>query len=233
MLLAKEYGIEKFIHASTGSVYGALQESPQTEKHPLSPCSYYGVSKLAGERYVDFMDVNSVILRYFHVYGPKQNNIFPTGGVIAIFITQALLNEKITIFGDGSQIRTFTFVDDIVEANLKSTIYPQAEDQVYICSSGYRTELIEIVNKLNEIFDQEIKTQAPELIKILNTPYKFLPPQYSSTGAIDIFGDRIVTFSGLTLKNISDDVTLTVIVNKELADCYRTWFQFIWDNCKK
>lgn len=84
--------------------------------------------------------------------------------------------------------------------------------------------------KYKHIFDAEVKTLAPDLLKTLGKPYKFLPPEFSTTGAIDIFGDRIVTFSGLSLKDISDDVTLIVIVNSELADCYRTWFRFMWDH---
>lgn len=86
--------------------------------------------------------------------------------------------------------------------------------------------------KYRHIFDHEVRTLAPELLKTLGKPYKFLPPQYSTTGAIDIFGDHIVTFSGLKLKHISEDISLTVIINRELADCYRTWFQFMWDQCE-
>ena len=86
--------------------------------------------------------------------------------------------------------------------------------------------------KYFHIFDHEIKSQAPELLASLGKPYRFLPPGYSTTGAIDIFGDHVVTFSGLTLKHISEDVTLTVIVNRELASCYRTWFKFMWDQLK-
>jgi len=85
--------------------------------------------------------------------------------------------------------------------------------------------------KYHHIFDAEVKKLAPDIVQTLGKPYKFLPPEYSTVGAIDIFGDKIVTFSGLTLKNISDDVTLVVIVNQALADCYRTWFKFIWDHC--
>jgi sugar-specific transcriptional regulator TrmB len=85
--------------------------------------------------------------------------------------------------------------------------------------------------KYYHIFDYKVKTLAPELLPILGRPFKFLPPQYSTTGAIDIFGDHIVTFSGLTVKNINENVTLFVIVNKELADCYRTWFKFMWNFC--
>lgn len=87
--------------------------------------------------------------------------------------------------------------------------------------------------KYHHIFDANVKTLAPDLLQNLGKPYRFLPPAYSTTGAIDIFGDHIVTFSGLTLKDITDDVTLVVIVNRELADCYRTWFKFMWDSCPK
>lgn len=85
--------------------------------------------------------------------------------------------------------------------------------------------------KYYHIFDGTVKNQAPELLPLLGKPYKFLPRKYATTGAIDIFGDHVVTFSGLNVKDITDDVTLIVMVNKELADCYRTWFQFIWDHC--
>ncbi len=85
--------------------------------------------------------------------------------------------------------------------------------------------------KYHHLFDSEVKKLAPELLLTLGKPYKFLPSEYSTTGAIDTFGDHIVTFSGLTLKHITEDVMLTVIINRELADCYRTWFGFMWDSC--
>ncbi len=85
--------------------------------------------------------------------------------------------------------------------------------------------------KRHHIFDAEVETNAQDIIKNLGQEYKFLPKEYSTTGAIDIFGDYIVTFSGLSLKHISEDVTIAVIKNSELANCYRTWFKFIWDHC--
>jgi len=87
--------------------------------------------------------------------------------------------------------------------------------------------------KYHHIFDWEVKKLAPEILRAVGKPYKFLPPKYSTIGAIDIFGDHVVTFSGLTLKSINEDVILVVIKNKELANCYRTWFKFIWDHCPK
>lgn len=101
--------------------------------------------------------------------------------------------------------------------------------QTYIKKFLKRAEEKKI--KYAHIFDAEVKKFAPDLLKALGKPHRFLPQKYSTTGAIDIFGDHVVTFSGLTLKTITEDVTLNVIVNKELADCYRTWFKFIWDHC--
>lgn len=85
--------------------------------------------------------------------------------------------------------------------------------------------------KFHHIFDAEVKDKAPEILKYLGKDYKFFPTKYSTSGGIAIFGDHIVTFSGLKIKDISAEDTITVIINKELADCYRTWFQFFWDKC--
>lgn len=104
MELSRDFDVKKVVHASTGSVYGEAQVLPQTEEHPLNPVSYYGVSKLAGERYAKtfehLYDLDTTILRYFHVYGPRQES-GEFGGVIAIFARQLLNGDRPTIFGDG------------------------------------------------------------------------------------------------------------------------------------
>ncbi|MCB0356118.1 MAG: SDR family NAD(P)-dependent oxidoreductase, partial [Bdellovibrionales bacterium] len=102
--LSMKHSVKKFIHASTGSVYGEPYIFPTTESHPYNPVSYYGVSKLAGERYVNTFNhlygLNTTILRYFHVYGPRQeSNEF--GGVVSIFLRNILEKKDLTIFGDG------------------------------------------------------------------------------------------------------------------------------------
>src|SRR5690606_3076792 len=104
---AKKHNVERFIHASTGSVYGEPVIFPTTEEHPLRPVSYYGVSKLAGERYVDtfhrLYGMKTTILRYFHVYGSRQeSNEF--GGVVSIFIRNILENQPMFVNGDGEQM---------------------------------------------------------------------------------------------------------------------------------
>jgi len=155
--LAVKYKIKKFIHASTGSVYGEPQYFPTDENHPLIPTSYYGVSKLAGERYVEVFgriyNLNYSILRYFHVYGSRQVSS-DYGGVIAIFIKKCFYDEPITIYGNGEQIRSFTYVKDIVNANFLCVNNINTDKQIYNVSSGIQISINElsnlIKNKMNK-----------------------------------------------------------------------------------
>jgi len=79
------------------------------------------------------------------------------------------------------------------------------------------------------IFDIEVKDQVPEVLKEVGEPYKFFPPKYSTKACIDIFGDHVVTFTGLGPGQIDEDIRLYVLIDDELADSYRTWFQYMWD----
>lgn len=137
---AKKLGIRKFVHASSGSVYG---ESNQilNEKHPRNPASFYGISKTAGESYCrlfsDFYEMNCSVLRYFNVIGPRQS----LAGVVPIFATQALVGKPLTIYGDGTQDRSFTSVHDVVRANLLAS---EQESGVYNVASGVRVTIQEL-----------------------------------------------------------------------------------------
>jgi UDP-glucose 4-epimerase len=140
--LSVQHKIIKFVHASTGSVYGEARYHPQDEEHPLAPTSYYGVSKLAGERYVHVFDrihgLDTTILRYFHVYGPRQESS-DVGGVVSIFVRRLLSHQPITIFGDGTQQRSFTYVKDVVKANLLAAMSGvRSRGQVFNCASGIK-----------------------------------------------------------------------------------------------
>lgn len=148
--LAKEHNIKKFVHVSTGSVYGIAQKFPTNEDHPLNPTSYYGVSKLAGEKYVrafsHLYGINTSILRYYHVYGSKQD-ASQFGGVIGIFCQKALKNQDLTIFGDGTQIRSFTSVKDVI--NINKLIATKGESgEAYNCASGLKISINEIANSI-------------------------------------------------------------------------------------
>lgn len=152
--IATERDVRKVVIASTGSVYGEAIEFPQTESHPLVPVSLYGINKLAGESiarmYGRQNDLDVTVLRYFHVYGPRQES-GPFGGVIAIFCSHLLGGEAPTIFGDGTQQRSFTYVDDVVRANLLVATDERARGEVYNCASGIKVTVGEMYRMLAEM----------------------------------------------------------------------------------
>ena len=157
--LAREQRVRKFVHASTGSVYGEPSVFPTDEDHPLRPVSYYGVSKLAGERYVDVFHrlygMDTTILRYFHVYGPRQeSNAF--GGVVSIFLRNILEGKPLTIFGHGRQERSFTWVKDLVRANLAAATRPESAGRVYNAASGIQVTIVELAERMKAMLRVEV-----------------------------------------------------------------------------
>lgn len=158
--LSRSFGIKKVVHASTGSVYGEAIYYPQDEKHPVAPTSFYGVSKLAAEKYAvvfsRMYNLDVTILRYFHVYGPRQDSS-EVGGVVSIFIRKALNNEPLIIFGDGTQQRSFTYVKDIVRINMLVATLGTTKGEIYNCASGIRIT----ISQLAEMIKQ--KLGKPEL----------------------------------------------------------------------
>jgi UDP-glucose 4-epimerase len=156
--LSLKHRIKKVVHASTGSVYGEARYFPQNEEHPVNPTSYYGVSKLAGEKYAlafsHLYGLDVSILRYFHVYGPRQD-YSDAGGVVSIFGRKIINGESPVIFGDGSQQRSFTFVKDIVRANFLVAVHPDTKGQAYNCASGIKVTIRELADKVKQYFSVE------------------------------------------------------------------------------
>lgn len=162
---ALKHKVSKFVHASTGSVYGEPKVFPTDETHPYEPVSYYGVSKLAGERYVDVFHklygLDTTILRYFHVYGPRQeSNEF--GGVVSIFLRNITEGESPIVFGDGHQVRSFTWVKDLVQANLKAAINPIASGRAYNVASGIKVSIKELATGMLEILESPLEVKYGE-----------------------------------------------------------------------
>jgi nucleoside-diphosphate-sugar epimerase len=183
--LAIKHGVNKFVHASTGSVYGEPKIFPTDEMHPLNPVSYYGVSKLAGERYVDVFHklygLNTTILRYFHVYGPKQeSNEF--GGVVSIFLRKIIEGKNPIVFGHGNQVRSFTWVKDLVEANLRAAAFPISCGKVYNAASGIRVS----INKLAENMIKNMNVEGR-----LNIDYG--PPLIGDIMEFDVSNEAIMS----------------------------------------
>jgi UDP-glucose 4-epimerase len=155
--LAKDYKVRKFIYASTGSVYGDAQYYPTDEKHPVNPNSFYGVSKLGAEKYArvfhHLYGIDTVILRYFHVYGPRQDNS-DLGGVVPIFARRAINNQPLIIYGDGSQIRSFTYVKDVVNINKLVALTDGISGEAYNCASGVEVTIKELADAVLNYFDK-------------------------------------------------------------------------------
>ncbi|PKL60588.1 MAG: GDP-mannose 4,6-dehydratase [Methanomicrobiales archaeon HGW-Methanomicrobiales-4] len=124
LLAAKEVKVRKVVFASSSSVYGDTPVLPKTESMTPNPLSPYGISKLTGEQYCrvfsDLYGLETVALRYFNVFGPRQDPKSEYSAVIPKFITRILNHESPTIYGDGEQTRDFTYVKDVVQANIRA-----------------------------------------------------------------------------------------------------------------
>jgi UDP-glucose 4-epimerase len=140
--------IKRFIYASSSSVYGTVKYLPFDEEHPTYPVSPYGVSKLMAEHYsrvfFELYGLSTVTLRYFTVYGPRMRPDL----AINIFTRQALKNEPLTIFGTGDKTRDFTYIDDIVDANMLALAKGNG---VYNIGGGHRVSIRELAEKIIEI----------------------------------------------------------------------------------
>ncbi len=148
-----KYNVNKFMFSSTGgAVYGEQEYFPADENHPTSPLSPYGISKLSVEKYLFFYrtqyNLNYTILRYANIYGPRQNP-YGEAGVVAIFSKKLLNGEQPVINGDGKQTRDYTFVKDVVKANLL-TLADEKSD-IYNVGTGKETDVNVLFNKLNGI----------------------------------------------------------------------------------
>ena len=153
LMAARKHNVSRFIHASTGSVYGPAKVFPTDEEHRKDPVSFYGVSKLAAESYVrlfnEFYGLPTTILRYFHVFGTRQDSS-DVGGVVSIFFRHALAGENLSVTGDGSQLRAFTHVSDVARINLAAAMSPVAIGQIYNCASDARITIRELAEAVVE-----------------------------------------------------------------------------------
>jgi UDP-glucose 4-epimerase len=154
-----EHGVGKVVFASTGgAVYGEQREFPATEDHPQYPLSPYGVSKLAGERYLNFYrgqyGLPYVALRYANVYGPRQD---PHGeaGVVAIFCGNMAAGRTSTINGSGEQTRDYVYVEDVVRANVLA-LEGKVPSGAYNVGTGVETSVNELYELLSEIAGKDL-----------------------------------------------------------------------------
>ncbi len=154
----------KLVYASSSSIYGSAETYPTTEKTVPKPKSPYGVTKLAAEHlcslYAENHNLNTISLRYFTVYGPRQRPDMAFNK----FAKAIHSGEKIKVFGDGKQVRDFTYIDDIVQANILAGTKSFRPGSVYNVSGGGQHSVLEIIAKLSEISGTNVRYEIyPEI----------------------------------------------------------------------
>ena len=146
--------VKKVVYAASSSAYGDTEVLPKKVSMKSFPLSPYAVQKLTGEMYCktyfDNFNLRTTSLRYFNVYGPHQDPNSEYSAVIPIFIKRALANKPITIFGDGTTSRDFTFIEDVIQANLRAAISTKSDGHVVNVAYGDRFTLTDLANKIIE-----------------------------------------------------------------------------------
>ena len=158
---AKEFGVKRVVVASSSSIYGNSESLPKVETMPINPMSPYALTKYAQERYCQIFSqiygLETVALRYFNVFGPNQDPTSQYSAVIPKFIRLIMADKEPVIYGDGSQSRDFTFVENNVWANIQACTAPKAAGEVINIACGERYTLIDLVNMINEILGKNIE----------------------------------------------------------------------------
>lgn len=168
LLAARDQKVKRFVFSSSAAVYGNTEVVPTPEETLPMPLSPYGIQKLTGEHYARnfflLYGLETVCLRYFNVYGPRQNPQSEYAAVIPKFITRLLAGEPVTVFGDGEQTRDFCSVQDVVAANLLAaeTTHFAALGNVCNIANGTQTSLNQLLAQLGQLLGQELQVNYTE-----------------------------------------------------------------------
>jgi nucleoside-diphosphate-sugar epimerase len=163
-LAARDEGVRRVVFASSSSIYGNQAELPLRETMAPDPISPYGVAKLAAERYcVSFSRVyhsfETVVLRYFNVFGPRQDPTSQYAAVVPLFITAIAAGDPVTIFDDGEQSRDFTYIDNVVAANLLAASADGASGHIVNVSAGTPTTVNALADTIGRLLDKPVERE--------------------------------------------------------------------------
>jgi len=163
LLAARDARVKRFVFASSSSVYGDSAALPKLETMPENPLSPYALTKLAGEKYSTVFyrvyGLPTISLRYFNVFGPRQDPHSPYSAVISRFVEAALRGIQPVVYGDGEQSRDFTYVDNVVEANLLACRAEGVSGMVFNVGSGQRHTLHDLLRSLSAIVGYSLEPQ--------------------------------------------------------------------------
>ncbi len=164
--LSKRFEVRRLVFSSSAAVYGDEPTLPKDENSPISPISPYGFEKLMGENYMKIYNslygLETVSLRYFNVYGERQDPSSEYSGVISIFEDKISKGEAPNIYGDGTQFRDFIYVKDIVKINLLAMSKPKAVGEIFSCGTGETTTILELFETVKEKYKIDISPKFCE-----------------------------------------------------------------------
>jgi UDP-glucose 4-epimerase len=159
LLASRDGGVRRVMFASSSSIYGADRTLPKQESRAPQPMAPYAVAKLAAEGYCrsfsQVYDLETVALRYFNVFGPRQDPLSQYAAVIPRFVTALLRDEAPVVFGDGEQSRDFTYIDNVVDANLLAATAEGVSGQTFNVACGERISLNHLLDGLREILGSD------------------------------------------------------------------------------
>ncbi|HTK10637.1 MAG TPA: SDR family oxidoreductase [Ktedonobacteraceae bacterium] len=166
LIAARDQGIRRVVYASSSSVYGNTPTLPKYEEMPTAPMSPYAVQKLTGELlcgvFTRIYGLETVALRYFNVFGPRQDPASEYAAVIPRFLTALLEKRRPIVFGDGEQTRDFTFIENVVQANLLAATSQEAIGQAMNIGCGERISLNRVLDLARELLDTHIAAEYRE-----------------------------------------------------------------------
>jgi nucleoside-diphosphate-sugar epimerase len=166
LVAARDAGIKRVVYAGSSSAYGDTPTLPKHEDMPTNPLSPYALQKLVVEQYAQLFTrlygLETVTIRYFNVFGPRQDPGSPYSGVISLFATALLEGRQPTIYGDGEQTRDFTYVANVVDGVLRACEAPQASGEVINVATGGRISLNELLRVMNRIIGSNLKATYAE-----------------------------------------------------------------------
>jgi UDP-glucose 4-epimerase len=165
LLAARDEGVRRVVYSSSSSVYGTRRELPVSEGQPPDPLSPYGVAKLAAERYcVSFSRVyesfQTVVVRYFNVFGPRQSPFSQYAAVIPLFITAIAAGKPVRIEGDGEQRRDFTYVSNVVDGTIRAADAEGANGQIFNVAASSPVSVNQVADAIGAILDKPVVKEA-------------------------------------------------------------------------
>ena len=161
LVAARDAGVKRLVYAGSSSAYGNTPTLPKHEEMPTNPLSPYALQKLVAEQYCQLFTrlygLETVTIRYFNVFGPRQDPGSPYSGVISLFSTALLEGRQPVIYGDGEQTRDFTYVANVVDGVLRACTAPEASGEVINVATGGRISLNELLTTMNRIVGTNIE----------------------------------------------------------------------------